>query len=125
MVSREYVGICTRNTYDSHFATELVLDLTSLDRTRRVLLNKLEEVLDTHLECVLRSVACGIYPQLVLATRRKFAYRQQLEAGEEVTIARTTSRRVQGLRAVTATHFDQSARAPHPTFHCERRATSM
>jgi hypothetical protein len=55
-------------------------------------LNELEEVLDTHLDCILRSIACGVYVQWVLLRAEMFGYRQQVEAGEEVTIARTTSR---------------------------------
>jgi hypothetical protein len=69
-------------TYDSYFATELVLDLTSLDRARRVLLNELEKVFDTHPGRMLRSVACGMSVQLVSLCVGKLGYRQQLEAGE-------------------------------------------
>jgi hypothetical protein len=74
-ISWNYVEVYTWDTYDSYFATKLVLDLTSLDRTRRVLLYELEEVLDTHSGCVLRSIAAGISVQLDVVTRRKFGYR--------------------------------------------------
>lgn len=45
-------------TYDSYFAAKLVLDLTSLDRAGRVLLNELEEVFDTHVGNVSHSTMC-------------------------------------------------------------------
>lgn len=43
-------------TYNCDFATELVLDFTSLDCTGSMLLNELEEVLDTHVGRVSGSV---------------------------------------------------------------------
>lgn len=44
----ELIRICY--THDSDFATELILDLTRLDSIRRMLLNELEKVLDTHID---------------------------------------------------------------------------
>lgn len=115
-----------RNTYDGYFATELVLDLTSLDRARRVLLNELEEVLDTHFGCASHSAVCAESGQLELLGVKKSLGTGNSWRLVRVTIARTTSRRkrVQGLRAVTAALFDQSARAPHPTFYNKKKASS-
>lgn len=69
-------------TYDSDFATELVLDLTSLDGTRRMLLNKLEEVLDTHVGCVCHSSARAVLGCFLSLHAKECGCRQQLEAGE-------------------------------------------
>ena len=58
-VSYSSVEVFIKETYDGYFATELILDLTSLDRARRVLLDELEEVLDTHRGRVSHSVLCA------------------------------------------------------------------
>lgn len=53
-VSWHCVKVGARCAYDSYFATKLVLDFSSLDRTRRVFLYELEKVLNTHFGCRLR-----------------------------------------------------------------------
>jgi hypothetical protein len=92
--------IFTGCTYDSYFATELVLDLTSLDSTRRMFLYELEEVLDTHDGCACHSIARALLGCFLSLRAEECGWRLV----KEVMIARTTSRpkRVQGLRAVTA-----------------------
>jgi hypothetical protein len=74
--------IFTGCTYDSYFATELVLDLTSLDSTRRMFLYELEEVLDTHDGCACHSIARALLGCFLSLRAEECGCRQQLEAGE-------------------------------------------
>ena len=114
-------------TYDSDFATELVFDLTSLDGTRRVLLNELEKVLNTHFGCIAVSITRAVCEYVLSLRAEKCGHRQQLEAGEG-SDDRTDDVTSKTRAGITRSHGSCPSRpkcTPHSTMRFECSFASM